>query len=148
MANCQALSKHSSKTRRNFLFRADTLTHTGKGRHTEEKNVFLPFFRKKAIELESVGCESDLGGTIKFSRHLLYQFQRRRCRDGKGHGQSRDQSHGPSAESTGTTFLSLAGVFRPLRTLPNPLPQSRSLTASKVVLHQASVALVVTLPLV
>lgn len=56
----------------------------------------------------------------------------------------------PWVESTGTAFLHSLAVF-PL--LQGPLPSThsphpRSLTASKVVLHQASVALVVTFPLI
>ena len=59
-------------------------------------------------------------------------------------------TQGPVIESTGITFLpSLVAVFQPTGTPPSThSPHPRSLTASKVVLHQASVALVVTFPLV
>ena len=59
-------------------------------------------------------------------------------------------TQGPIVESTGITFLpSLVAVFQPTGTPPSThSPHPRSLTAGKVVLHQASVALVVTFPLV
>lgn len=66
-----------------------------------------------------------------------------------GPGQNGGQTQDPSAESTQSIFPDCSG---PSSLQPDPQPpathSAQALTAGKVILHQASVALVVAFPLV